>query len=58
MSREEEVKYVAERLTDIEVEFINKGTKKRQGLIFYTHKDFVWWYADNYELVEVIDVKQ
>lgn len=58
MSRVEEVRNLAEGLVEIQVEFIEKDTCRKQGLIFYTYESFGKWYADNYDAVEILDVIQ
>lgn len=56
--RLEEVRNLAEGLVEIQVDFIDKDTLRKQGLIFYTYKNFGKWYADNYDAVEILDVIQ
>lgn len=56
--RLEEVRNLAEGLVEIQVDFIDKDTCKKQGLIFYTYENFGKWYADNYDVVEILEVVQ
>lgn len=58
MSRIEEVRELVSSLVEIQVEFIDKDSGKKEGLIFYTHANFGKWYADNYDSVEILDVVQ
>lgn len=58
MSRNEEVAKLAEELTEIQVDFIDKDNGKRAGLMFYRFEDFGKWYADNYDSVDVLDIVQ
>lgn len=58
MSRVEEVRNLVEGLVEIQVEFIEKDTCRKQGLIFYTYESFGKWYSDNYDAVEVLEVIQ
>ena len=58
MSRVEEVRNLAEGLVEIKVDFIDKDTCKKQGLIFYRFEDLGKWYADNYDAVEILEVVQ
>ena len=58
MSGVEEVRNLAEGLVEIQVDFIDKDTRKKQpGLIFYTYENFGKWYADNYDAVKVSNIK-
>ena len=56
--RLEDVRNLAEGLVEIQVEFIEKDTCRKQGLIFYTYESFGKWYADNYDTVEILDIVQ
>ena len=57
--RLEDVRNLAEGLVEIQVDFIDKDTRKKQpGLIFLTYESFGKWYADNYDAVEVLEVIQ
>lgn len=56
MSREEEVRNLAEGLVEIQVDFIDKDNGRKQGLIFYTYESFGKWYADNYDVVKILKV--
>lgn len=56
--RLEDVRNLAEGLVEIQVEFIEKDTCRKQGLIFYTYESFGKWMADNYDAVEILDVIQ
>lgn len=58
LNRLEEVRVLASSLVEIKVNFIEKSTGKREGLIFYTFENFGKWYADNYDAVEILDVIQ
>ena len=54
--RLEDVRNLAEGLVEIQVEFIEKDTCRKQGLIFYTYESFGKWYADNYDVVEILKI--
>lgn len=54
--RLEDVRNLAEGLVEIQVEFIDKDNGKKQGLIFYRYQDFGKWMADNYDVVEILEV--
>lgn len=56
--RLEEVKKFSRSLVEIQVDFIDKDTRKKQPeLIFYTYENFGKWYADNYDAVKVSNIK-
>lgn len=55
--RLEAVRNLAEGLVEIQVDFIDKDTRKKQpGLIFYTYENFGKWMADNYDVVKILKV--
>lgn len=54
--RLEEVRNLAEGLVEIQVDFIDKDNGKKQGLIFYRYQDLGKWYADNYDMVEILKI--
>lgn len=56
--RLEEVRNLAEGLVEIQVDFIEKDTCRKQGLIFYIYESFGKWMADNYDAVDILDVIQ
>lgn len=43
---------------EIHVDFENKDNGVKEGLIFYSYQDFGKWFADNYDVVKVLDVVQ
>ncbi|WP_294174690.1 hypothetical protein [uncultured Clostridium sp.] len=55
--RLEDVRNLAEGLVEIQVDFIDKDTRKKQpGLIFLTYENFGKWMADNYDVVKILKV--
>ena len=57
-NRLEEVRSLAKGLVEIQVDFIDLDSGKKQGLIFYRYEHFGKWMADNYTEVNILEVIQ
>lgn len=42
---------------EIHVDFTNKDNGANEGLIFYSYQELGIWYADNYDIVDILNIK-
>ena len=57
LNRVEEVKEFANNLAVVEVSFKELSNGEVYGHIFYSYETFGKWYADNYDSIEVMEIK-